>query len=200
MTPKTRLSPSDSSASTPPSRSPLMTASSKKMSKIPRASPRSDSEIRLANTVTRQELGGAAGGVDTARLEQVRAVDHPEHLLHVLLDDQHGQAAGPDAIDQLEDLFDENRRQPGGRPAQQEQLRLRHQRPADRAHLLFAARHAAGELMASLAHPREQLVDDLELTAELRARGRHEAAHLQIVLDGHAREEAPAFRQVGASR
>src|SRR4029077_14404585 len=157
MTPKTRLSPSDSSASTPPSRSPLITASSKKMSKIPKAaSPRSDSEIRLANAVTRQELGGAAGGVDAARLEQVRAIDHPEHLLHVLLDDQHGQTAGPDAIDQLEDLLDQNRRQPSGRLVEQEQLRLGHQRPADRAHLLLAARHAAGELMASLTHPREK--------------------------------------------
>src|SRR5258705_7408712 len=157
MTPKTRLSPSDSSASTPPSRSQLITASSKKMSKIPKAaaSPRSDSEVCLANAVTRQELGGAAGRVDAARLEQVRAIDHPEHLLHVLLDDQHGQTAGPDAIDQLEHLLDQNRRQPGGRLVEQEQLRLGHQRAADRAHLLLAARHAAGELMASLTHPRE---------------------------------------------
>src|SRR6266404_6158843 len=162
MTPKTRLSPSDSSASTPPSRSPLITASSKKMSKIPKAaSPRSDSEVCLANAVTRQELGGAAGRVDTARLEQVRAIDHPEHLLDVLLDDQHGQAAGANAIDQLEHVLDEDGRQPGGRLVEQEQLRLRHERAADRAHLLLAPRHAPGHLMSALAQAREQLVDDL---------------------------------------
>src|SRR5437016_9998170 len=89
MTPKTRLRPSDSNARTPPSKSPLITASSRKMSKIPRARPpRSDSEIRLADAVARQQLGGSPGGVDAAGLEQVRAIDHAEHQLHVLLDDR----------------------------------------------------------------------------------------------------------------
>src|SRR2546422_11780021 len=116
MTPKTRLRPSDSNARTPPSKSPLITASSRKISKIPRARPpRSDSEIRLADAVARQQLGGAPGGVDAAGLEQVRANDHPEHLLHVLLDDQHRQGAGADAIDPLEHLLEEKRRQPRGR-------------------------------------------------------------------------------------
>ena len=55
---------------------------------------------------------------------------------------------------------------------------LGHQGAADRAHLLLAAGHGAGELAAPLAQAREQLVDEVEALAELRPRGRHEAAHL----------------------
>src|SRR4029450_893438 len=116
MTPKPRLRPSDSSARTPPSRSPLITASSRKTSKIPRWwPPRSHSEGRFADAVAGQELGSAPGGVDVARLEQVGAIDHAEHLLHVLLHDQHGQSAGADTADQLEDLVHEEPTQPRAR-------------------------------------------------------------------------------------
>ena len=91
------------------------------------------------------------GGADAAGLEQVGAIDHAQHLLHVLLDDQHGEAAGADALDQLEHLLDDDRREAGGRLVEQQQLRLGHQRAADRAHLLLAARHGAGHLVAALA-------------------------------------------------
>src|SRR2546427_590617 len=106
MTPKTRLRPSDSNARTPPSRIPLISASSRKMSKMPRSCPpRSNSEIRIADAVA--------------------------------------------------------------------------------------------ELAAALAKAREQSIDDVELSAELRPRRRHETAHLEVVLDAHAREEAPALGHVG---
>src|SRR4030095_10438270 len=137
MTAKTRVRPSDSSARTPPSRSPLITASSRKMSKIPRSwPPRSHSEVRFADAIARQELGGSSGGVDVAGLEQVGAVDHPEHPLPVLLHDQHRQAAGADTIDQLEHVLHENRRQPRGGLVEEKQLGLGHERASDRAHLL----------------------------------------------------------------
>src|SRR5438093_1645968 len=151
MTPKTRLRPSDNNARTPARRTPLSTASSRKTSKILRSSPpRSHAEVRFADAVARQELGGSAGGANAARLEQVGAIDHPQHLLDVLLDDQHRQATGADALHQLEHLFDEERREPGGRLVEQQQLGLGHQGATDRAHLLLATRHAAGELAAAL--------------------------------------------------
>src|SRR5262249_27187650 len=102
MTPKIRLSPRESSASTPPNSTPLITASSRKMSK---KGMRLDPEIGLADGLGRGQLGGGAGGPDAARLEQVRPIHHPQHLLHVLLDDQHVEAAGADARHQVEDLL-----------------------------------------------------------------------------------------------
>ena len=74
-----------------------------------------------------------------AGFEQVGAVDQFEHLLHVLLDDQHGEALRPDAADQVEDLLHGERRETGRRLVHQQELGVGHQRPADRAHLLLAA-------------------------------------------------------------
>ena len=89
------------------------------MSKIASRIPRYTPEVRFADRVGRQQFGGGAGGADAARLEQVGAVDDAEHLLHVLLDDEHGQAAGPDALDEVEHLLDEDRREPGRRLVEQ---------------------------------------------------------------------------------
>src|SRR5437868_12439260 len=50
-------------------------------------------QIRLPDGVVLSHLAGAARSADGARLQQVRAVDHAQHLLHVLLDNQHGQPA-----------------------------------------------------------------------------------------------------------
>src|SRR5207248_6722376 len=169
-------------------------ASSQKMAKTANGS--SDSQVRFADRVAGQELGGAGGGADAAGLQHVRAVDDAEHLLDVLLDDQHREAAGPQALHQLEDLLDDY----GGKArrglVQQEELRLGHEGAADRAHLLLAAGHAAGQLLPAFGQPREELIDDREPLAELRTGRRREAAHLEVVLDGHARKEATALRHV----
>src|SRR5438093_10799076 len=99
MTPKTRLRPSDSNARTPPSRIPLISASSRKMSKMPRSCPPcSDSEIRFAKAVARQELGGLAGGVNAAGLEQVGPIHHSEPLLHALRYDHPPTPARPTTL------------------------------------------------------------------------------------------------------
>ena len=56
----------------------------------------------------------------------------------------------------------------------------------------------AGELVAALAQAREQLVDERRAAARnFGPRRRHEAAHLEVVLDGHAREQPPVLRDVG---
>jgi hypothetical protein len=81
--------------------------------------------------------------VDPPGLQQVRAIDYAKHLLHVLLDDQHGEAARADAVHELEHLLDEDGRQARGRLVEQQELRLGHERAPDRAHLLLASRHAS---------------------------------------------------------
>src|SRR5882724_3884549 len=170
MTPKTRLRPSDRSARTPPSSTPLSSASSKKMSKTASGFI-SHAQVGFADRVGRQQFGGAAGGADAAGLQQVGTVDDAEDLLHVLLDDEHGEAAGADALDEVEHLLDEDRREPGRRLVEQQQPGRRHEGAADGAHLLLAAGHAAGELAMALPKTRKQLVDDVELLAEFRAAG-----------------------------
>src|SRR6267142_87842 len=196
MTPKTRLRPSDRSARTPPSSTPLSSASSKKMSKTASGFI-SHAQVGFADRVGRQQFGGAAGGADAAGLQQVGTVDDAEDLLHVLLDDEHGEAAGADALDEVEHLLDEDRREPGRRLVEQQQPGRRHEGAADGAHLLLAAGHAAGELAMALPKTRKQLVDDVELLAEFRPGRRREAAYSQIVFDRHAREQAAALRHVG---
>ena len=61
-----------------------------------------------------------------------------------------------DLLDRLEDLLDQDRREPERRLVEQQEPRPGHQRPADREHLLLAARQRAALLVGPLAEPREQ--------------------------------------------
>ena len=135
--------------------------------------------------------------LDGADLEQIGAVDDVEHLLHVLLDDQHGQPLGADLADEIEHLLHHERREPGRRLVHQQHLRLRHQRAADRAHLLLAARHGAGRLRAAVLQPRKEAVDLVELLGEARARRRDEGADAQILLDRQPRKQPAVLRHMG---
>src|SRR5580700_6680909 len=102
-----RLSPSASSASTPPSRRPLITASSRYMS-MPLA-PALQPHVRPADEVVVLEFRRRSGEPDAPDLKQIGTVDDVEHLLDVLLDDQHGQPFAADALDQVEHLLDDER-------------------------------------------------------------------------------------------
>ena len=117
--------------------------------------------------------------------------------MHVLLHDQHRQAGGADAADQFEHLLDDDGGQAGGGFIEQQQLGVGHQGAADGAHLLFAARHGAGELVAAFFHPGKQVVDEVQPLGELLPRGGNEGAHAQIVLHRHARKQPAVFRCVG---
>jgi hypothetical protein len=121
------------------------------------------------NGFVRQQLLGAAARADRAGLEQMGAVDDPQHLVDVLLDDQHRQPAGADAFEEGEDLLHDNRRETRRGFVEQQEPRLRHQRATDRAHLLLAAGQRSGELPAPLFEAREELVDKGEAVAEFRA-------------------------------
>ena len=92
----------------------------------------------------------------------------------------------------VEDLLDEDRREAHRRLVEEEDLRRGHQRPADRQHLLLAARQGAGLLRLALAEPREQAVDPLEVGGDGRLVAAREGAHLEVLVDGH-----PARTRVG---
>src|SRR6266545_5031440 len=122
-TPKIRFSPRASSARTPPSRMPLIAASTRKIGSTtgkpssqhsPHRAPRlrlvgrvsvrkSDAHVRFADEVLLGELRGPAFHLDPPDFQQVRAVHQLEHLAHVLLDDEDGVALLTHAPDQVED-------------------------------------------------------------------------------------------------
>jgi hypothetical protein len=73
---------------------------------------------------------------------------------------------------------------------------MSHQRPTDSAHLLLAAGEGTRHLVAAFGQAREQTQDLLHGRGPLFAGLGRVAAHLQILLDGHVRKQAPAFRDV----
>ncbi len=103
-----------------------------------------------------------------------------------------------DATNKREDLLDDERRQTGleVRP-RGAHLRLRHERTADRDHLLLAARKRAGELAAALEKARKQRVDPLAAFRVMAARLREEGADAQILLDRQLGEEPPVLGNMG---
>jgi hypothetical protein len=133
---------------------------------------------------------------DAPGFEQIRAVHDLQHLANVLLDDQHGVALAADPLHQLHDRLHDDRREPGRGLVEQQQLRPRHQRPADRAHLLLAARKRSSELHAPLPHARKQRIDEFEPLREPAARLRQERAHLEVLLDGEPRKQPPVLGHV----
>ena len=77
--------------------------------------------------------------------------------MHVLLDQQHGDAALIDLANDAKVLFHQPRREAERRLVNQQQLGRAHQPAPDRYHGLLAARHRAGELRAPLRQAREDL-------------------------------------------
>ena len=97
----------------------------------------------------------------------------------------------------LEDLLDEDRREAHRRLVEQQQLRARHQRAADRAHLLLAARHRPGLLRPTLVQTREQLEDAVHVLLEVLPVRALERAHLEVLGHGHPREQPPPLGALG---
>ena len=80
----------------------------------------------------------------------------PQRVEGVLLDEEHGQAlARVELGDDLEDLLDDERREPERGLVEQQQLRPAHQRARDGEHLLLAARQRAAALVQALLEARE---------------------------------------------
>ena len=128
---------------------------------------------------------------DAPVLDHIGAVGGAQDVVHVLLDDQDGEIEVAQIAHELEQQVHIERRQALGRLVEQEDARLRHQRAADRQHLLLAAAERARHLGAALGQHRQQLVDLIERRAPRRARGRRIGADLEVLQHGHEREQPP---------
>jgi hypothetical protein len=82
-----------------------------------------------------------------------------------------------------------------GRLVEQQEPRPAHQGAADCQHLLLAARQRAAALLAPLGEAREHGEHALEVVLEVRRAG-DGGTHLQVLVDAHAREDAPALRHL----
>ena len=109
---------------------------------------------------------------DPAVLEHVAAAGDAERHRRVLLDDEDRGALAVDGLDDVEDLVDQRRRQAHRRLVHQQEPRPRHQRAADREHLLLAAGERAALLVRPLPEPGEQPVDALEVLRPARRAAR----------------------------
>src|SRR5438105_11290236 len=117
-TPKMRLSPSASRASTPPRSSPFTAASISNSGLWATRSTRlltarcSQPHIRLAHEVLLGELVGPALDPDPSDLQQIGAIGELQDLADVLLDDEDRVALLAHAPDEIEEPQDHD----GGQP------------------------------------------------------------------------------------
>ena len=96
----------------------------------------------------------------------------------------------------LEDLVDEDRRQAHRRLVHEQDLGVGHQGPAHGQHLLLAAAEGAGDLALALLEAREHREGLLDARRDGCLVGDDEGAHLQVLGDRQAGEDAPALRDL----
>ena len=102
--------------------------------------------------------------------------------------------------DDLENLLDDLRRKAHRRLIEQDHLRPRHQRAADRAHLLLAAGGVARKRLAPLGEFGEIFIDQLHVPAgSPPAVAPGEGAGEQVLLDGEVGETLAAFHHLDAA-
>src|SRR5881409_387213 len=117
--------------------------------------------------------------------------------VRVLLHQEHGDAAlAVDPGDDLEDLLHEPARQAQRRLVEQHHARPRHQRAADRQHLLLAPRELAGALTRAILQDREVAVDQVEVLGDTTGVPARVGAHHEIFADGEQREHLTALGDV----
>src|SRR3954447_18266832 len=142
----------------PPSRIPAATCW--KNSVQVKAMVMSVTEVGLADRLVPAQLLGRPLDHDAADLEDVRPLRRAQREAGVLLDDEHRDAVlGAQPLERAEDLPDHERRQPEGRLVEEEKPRPRHQRAAEREHLLLAAAQRPCLLVAPLLEAREEVED-----------------------------------------
>src|SRR5437870_9027390 len=120
----------------------------------------SRSKIRLLDAWVVQELGRRSVEGDRAVLQHITVMGHAQYLASVLLGDQDRRAGGVDRAYTLENRVQDLGRQAERRLVEEQQLRITHQRPAEREHLLLAAGQVCRLESATLAQHGEQFVDD----------------------------------------
>ena len=174
-----------------------------------RYSPRAGASISLIASLVAQtpisawsdaassrSVAGRARPGDRARFSQhVHAVGDREREVDVLLRDEDRLALVAQAPDAVDEQVAHLRREPLRRLVHEQQARVRHQRAADREHLLLAARQGRGGLARPLGEPREQLEDALDAPAAV-GRPRRDAAGSRRPR-GSGRRAGPAARARG---
>src|SRR5258706_863783 len=151
--------------------------------------------VELVHQLVIREFLARALVFDTAVDEDVAAVGDPYRLVEVLLGHEHGEAVAflqlPDLVYRVDDQY---RRQAHRRLVDQQDPGRGHERAGKCEHLLLAAAHAAGELLAALGEPRKGLEAERQVVGDVRARRGAVGAEQQVLFDGQAREQPPAFR------
>ena len=125
--------------------------------------------------------------------QYVAAIGQLQRLVGVLLNQEDRHPLLAQLLDGIENLLNDNRRQPQRRFIQQQQARLAHQSATDRQHLLLAAGHGAGALNTAFMQTREQLIHPFDAGMKLVAVGK-KTAHRQVLFHRHARKDASPFR------
>ena len=126
------------------------TSSPLRTSRCAWAQPSSRRPVRPLHLLVLAQRLGLVGEGNRAGLHHVATLGNVERHQRVLLHEQDRRSLLVDLSDDLEDLLDEERREAHRRLVQHEQLRLRHQRAADRAHLLLPAGQRPGLLVPAL--------------------------------------------------
>ena len=85
-----------------------------------------------------------------------------EHGAVVAVDDQGADAGRADVADHAPDLGDDQRRETFGRFVEDQQARVRHQRAANREHLLLAARQLLAAVLEPLREARKRCEHAIE--------------------------------------
>src|SRR5947208_4548696 len=162
--------------------------------------PVSEPEIRALQALVAEQLARSALQHQLTALEDAGAIRERERLAHVLLDEQHRDAVRIDRADRLEDLRDQHGSQAQRRLVQHQEARARHERAADRAHLLLAAGERARELRLPVGQRREERQDVVEGPLALGARAPRVGAEQQVLGDAHEREEPPALGHLASAK
>ena len=163
--------------------------------------PSGNAEVEFLDVLVVGERLGVAVHHHAAVLQNVAVAREAQRHIGVLLGEQERHAfLVVEVFDDHENLLDDLRRQPHRRLVEQDHLRARHQRAADRAHLLLAARGVAGQRILALGQLGEIAIDhvDVALGRGL-AVGPREGAGQQIFLDGEMAEAMAAFHHLDAA-
>src|SRR5687767_1749807 len=156
------------------------------------AGPRSDPEVALPESAVGVECGRRAFPCDTAALDDGVAVGELYQPLDVLVDHQDGLASAAQPPEAAPDFLAHERREPFGRFIQDQEVRVRDERAADREHLLLAARELVALVLLAFCQFWKQLENAFGRPRIASPRAvlgeRHEVlAHAQV------REDLPPF-------
>src|SRR6266540_4329374 len=144
-------------------------------------------EDRL-QVLPREDLRAAALHRLPARHEDVSSVGDLEGLPRVLLDQQDRDAGVPDLEDATEQFPHHLRCERRGGLVEEQDPRLRHERPPDREHLPLPAAQREGALLPPLSVDGEEIVDLLHPPSDGRRIPLQVCAHLQVLAHPQVRE------------